>query len=617
MAQVTRHGEQKIMKLVTVIAVSTAFVISTNGIAQDAKPADDALIGLWGSESFMGPYLRGPITVANDGGTWKAIVSSTETKFIPSGDSVRFTFAGGLGEFRGAFARKRTVIEGWWIQPDGTKQQGPHDPGGLSQPFATRVTLALARPNLWLGNIVPLDDTFTLYLEMWRDTSGHLIGAFRNPELNLRGGSAQFHVSLVNDSVVFSARPDSSEPEIRRVAHYDSAARQLDVWWPQIQRRLIMFPRTPNQALAYFPKLPRGLKYSYLAPPPGNDGLSSADASSVGFDQTQLERLIQRIIDTVQTSPRTPHIHSLLVARKGKLVLEEYFSGFDRDKAHDTRSAAKTFSSVMLGAAMQKGFPLSAQTPITRVLASRGPFENPDPRKDRITLAHLMTHGSGLDCDDNSDTSPGNEDNMQTQTAKPDWWKYMLDLKMIYEPGTHFVYCSGTMNLVGAAITVGTKTWLPEFFDRTIAQPLQFGHYYYNLMPTGEAYTGGGVFMRPRDLLKIGQLYLNGGAWKGKQIIPKAWVRESTSRQTPAPGAPADTLSSTDGFAWHLGYIKSPGQHYRFFQTNGNGGQLLIVVPELEMIVVFTAGDYSNFQTWGRYQSDFVANVIIPALTKR
>ncbi|HEX2723720.1 MAG TPA: serine hydrolase domain-containing protein, partial [Gemmatimonadaceae bacterium] len=285
--------------------------------------------------------------------------------------------------------------------------------------------------------------------------------------------------------------------------------------------------------------------------------------------------------------------------------------------AHDTRSAAKTFSSVLVGAAMQQGFPLSASSSITTLLASRRPFENPDPRKDHITLAHLMTHGSGLDCDDNIDESPGGEYNMQVQNAKPDWWKYMLDLKMTHDPGKHFAYCSGSMNLVGAAIAVGTKTWLPEFFDRAIAQPLHFGHYYYNLMPTGEAYTGGGVYMRPRDLLKVGQLYLNGGLWNGKRIIPKEWVSASTRPQTPPPGAPADTISGTDGYAWHLGYMKSGGQRYRFYQSNGNGGQLLIVVPDLDLVVVFTAGNYGNFQVWGRFQSDLMANAIVPALVRR
>lgn len=613
MAQIEKREE--IVKRYALLIVA---LFAGNGDAQDTKRPDDALIGMWGSESFIGPYLRGPITITSDGKTWRAIVSSDETRFTPKGDSIRFVFAAGLGEFRGAFTRNRSAIDGWWIQPDGTQQQdGPHDPGGLSQPFASRVTLTLAQPDTWRGNIVPLDDTYTLYLQVWRGASGNLIGAFRNPELNLRGGSAQFRVTLMGDSVLFTARPDSSEPEVRRVARYNPSEKQLDIWWPQIQRRLIMFPRAPDQAVAYWPKLPRGIEYSYMRPVAEEDGLPTARASSAGFDEVQLEKLIQRIVDTVQTSGFVPQIHSLLIARKGKLVLEEYFSGFDREKPHDTRSATKTFSSVLVGSAMQKGFPVTASTSITKLLANRGPFENPDPRKDRITLAHLMTHGSGLDCDDNIDESPGGEYNMQAQTAKPDWWKYMLDLKVIHDPGTHFAYCSGTMNLVGAGVVAATKTWLPEFFDLSVAQPLHFGHYYYNLMPTGEAYTGGGVFMRPIDLLKVGQLYLNDGVWNGKRIIPHEWVIASTSPHTPAPDAPADTLSGTDGYAWHLGYMKSGDRRYRWYQANGNGGQLLLVIPELEMVVVFTASNYGNFQVWGKFQSDLVANAIVPAIARK
>jgi CubicO group peptidase (beta-lactamase class C family) len=334
----------------------------------------------------------------------------------------------------------------------------------------------------------------------------------------------------------------------------------------------------------------------------------------VGLDEPQLEHLVQRIIDTVQTNGRTPLIHSLLIARKGKLVLEEYFSGFDRDKPHDTRSATKTFSSVLLGAAMYQGFPIGPESSITQLLASRGPFANPDPRKNRITLAHLMTHGSGLDCDDNIDESPGNEYNMQSQTAQPDWWKYMLDLRMTHDPGTHWAYCSGSMNLVGAGIAAGTKTWLPDLFDRSIARPLQFGHYYWNLMPTGEGYTGGGVFMRPRDLLKIGQLYLNGGAWNGKRIVSKEWVAASTRRQT---GAPDSVTSASDGYAWHRIQLKSGERTYREYEANGNGGQFLIVLPELDLVVVFTAGNYSAYNVWGRFRNDLVANTIIPAIIRR
>ena len=104
-----------------------------------------------------------------------------------------------------------------------------------------------------------------------------------------------------------------------------------------------------------FPRLPRGLKYSYAPPFPANDGLKSGRAREVGMDEAQLAKLVQRIANTIPNLPRAPFIHSLLIARKGTLILEEYFAGYDRETPHDTRSATKTFPSVMLGALIQEG----------------------------------------------------------------------------------------------------------------------------------------------------------------------------------------------------------------------------------------------------------------------
>jgi CubicO group peptidase (beta-lactamase class C family) len=208
-------------------------------------------------------------------------------------------------------------------------------------------------------------------------------------------------------------------------------------------------------------------------------------------------------------------------------VLDEYFYGYDRDAAHDTRSASKTFSSVMLGALMMGGSSLSPQTHIYELLSAQGPFAHPDPRQHEITLAQLMTHTSGLACDDNDDASPGNEDTMQSQRAQSDWWKYTLDLPMAHDPGTHYAYCSANINLLGAALTTASGEWLPALFDRSVARPLQFGSWYWNVMPNGEGYLGGGAFVRPRDFLKLGQTFLDGGLWNrerddivGGLIIP-------------------------------------------------------------------------------------------------
>jgi CubicO group peptidase (beta-lactamase class C family) len=221
-----------------------------------------------------------------------------------------------------------------------------------------------------------------------------------------------------------------------------------------------------------------------------------------------------------------------------------------------------------------------------------------------------MTHSSGLACDDNDDDSPGNENTMESQTAQPDYWKFMLDLPMATDPGTHYAYCSGGMNLVGGALRAATKTWIPEQFDRTVAQPLQFGRYYFNLTPTLEGYLGGGMRIRPRDLLKLGQMYLNGGTWNGKRIVAQSWVIRSTAKQT------SDTASNGDGFAWHRNTLKSGTRSYSEYEANGNGGQLLVVVPELNLAVVFTAGNYGDYRVWRQFRDDIVANSIISAIAR-
>src|SRR5512140_3329643 len=106
----------------------------------------------------------------------------------------------------------------------------------------------------------------------------------------------------------------------------------------------------------------------------------------------------------------------------------------------------------------------------------------------------------GLACDDNDDASPGNEGAMQSQSAQPDWYRYTLDLPLANAPGEHYAYCSAGTNLAGGVLAQVSGAWLPALFDTLVAQPLKLGRYYVNLMPTGQAYSGGGMHLRPRDL---------------------------------------------------------------------------------------------------------------------
>jgi len=584
----------------TIVAYAGLLLALSGAAGQTPSPADP-LLGIWASETTFSPALRGELVVTRSGSDWRAQLGSVEAAFRNTGDSVRFAFPGDLGQFRGILIEHSRSIRGFWIQPVGVT---------LGNAYASPLTIRSKEVNLWRAQVTPLEDTYSLFLIVSRDSAGSLVGVFRNPERNHRGGAAQFRVRRVRDSVFFTARPDTTRPEIRHAATFDTTLQRLTLSWPPLGQTLVLTPRRQDQAVGLFPRLARDVRYTYSPPLAEDDGWQSAPARAVGFDEQKLQTLVQRIADTLPTLPRAPFIHSLLIARNGKLVLEEYFAGFQRDFVHDTRSAAKTFTSVLLGTAMLGGAGISPETPIASVLGYAAPFANPDPRKQRITLANLMTHNSGLACDDNDDNSPGNENTMWSQSAQPDFWKFMLDLPMSTDPGTRYAYCSGGMNLAGGALTVGTKTWLPELFDRTLARPLQFGRYYFNLSPTLEGYLGGGMRIRPRDLLKVGQLYLNGGIWNGKRIVAQSWVIRSTSQQIDA------SIKDGDGYAWHRSTLKSGTRTYREYEANGNGGQFLIVVPELDLAVVFTAGNYGDYRVWRWFRDDIVANVVIPAIAQ-
>ena len=536
--------------------------------------------------------------------------------------SYQTTFTADPGRFRGRLTDDGRILAGFWIRPGVTAD--PRYPGGSSQSFAMPIVLERRAPGTWGTDVPSLEDSFTLYLKIFRGEQGALLGAFRNPDQNSTGGAQQFGVSRAGNTVRFAAGGTADKPQLELTGTLVNSA-TLRLHWPDLDRAVELRRRDPAEAAAFFPRPRQPLLYRYRMPVLTRDGWPVARPASVGIDQAALTRLVRRLASADPAARRPSLIHSLLVARRGKLVLEEYFFGYDREQVHDTRSAGKTFASVLLGAAMRRGVPVAPDSKIYELMNYRAPFANPDPRKARITLAHLMTHTSGLACDDNDDASPGNEGTMQAQARQPDWWKYTLDLPMAHEPGTRYAYCSANTNLVGGALTAASGAWLPELFDQLVARPLQFGRYHWNLQPNDEGYLGGGAWLRPRDLLKVGQAYLDGGTWRGTRIVDEAWVRESTSPRFHI--SPATTglsqeqfgeayLEADDGYAWHLGRVRSGEKSFPSYAATGNGGQILLVVPELELAVVFTGGNYRQGGIWLRWVDDIVGGDIIPAMKR-
>jgi CubicO group peptidase (beta-lactamase class C family) len=581
-----------------VSGIVCGLLLASVSVASGQAGRGEIATGVFVAEIPVRSASPGELLVERKAATWRAALAGAESRVQIKGDSVFVTAAG--SRFRGALRDSGRTISGYWLQPSSVTKERQGG-AGYRQPFATRLDLRAASPDSWRGVVRQVPETFTLYLSVYRDSTGTLVGAFRNHDLNSNGGANVYRITPVGDSIVFTA-PVHDPPVLVRHAALRRSSDRLQIFWPDVGAVLDLDRRNDARAAAFFPRPRTDRRYVYQRPPETGDGWTTAPAADVGISESAVSRAIQAVIDTNPGLRGAPLIHSILVARRGKLVVEEYFYGYDRDTPHDMRSAGKTFAAVMLGAAMLEGTRISPQSKVVDVLKELGPFANPDPRKSDVTLGHLLTHSAGLACDDYNDDSPGHEDNKLSRHAG-DWSKFTLDLPMAHAPGTRYAYCSANINLAGGALTAATKTWLPELFERTVARPLQFGQWHWNLTPTGQGYLGGGSRIRPRDLLKVGQAYLNGGVWNGRRIAQASWVRESTSpHMTISPattGLSQDDFGNqyglgADGYAWHLGKDE--------YAASGNGGQVLVVMPKLDLVMVFTGANFGQGWVWGRWR---------------
>jgi CubicO group peptidase (beta-lactamase class C family) len=580
------------------------------------------IIGLWAYQTTFPVGLEGELTITRRGERWRASIQGQEAEGRAQGRFVRMDFAGDGAVLRGYLDARGRLERAYWARREMTHD--PRYPEGAAQAYAGPLTLRRAGANRWRATVTPLQDPFTLYLNIFRDESGALKAAIRNPEHNRHGPAMQLDITRSGDALRFSA-PAGSGGALE--ARYAPGAQRIEMYWAGIERTLSMARATPEQRALFSARPPGAPRYVYRVPEDLGDGWRTARASDLGVDEAGLERAVHWITGVDPSSRRAWMVHSIAVAYRGRLILDEYFYGNGPDIPHDLRSASKTFSSVTFGAAMLDGADISPQSALYEVMAPLGPFANPDPRKARITLAHVMTHTTGLACDDNAEDpiSPGNEDTMQSQREQPNWWKFTLDLPMMHEPGERYAYCSGGISLTGGALTMATGEWLPALFDRTVARPLQFGRYYWNLMSNGDGYLGGGAVVRTRDFLKIGQTYLDGGVWNGRRIVTEEWVRTSLAphvRISPeTTGLPREAFENNwyevdEGLAWHHISVPRLGERrYQAYHGNGNGGQLLIIAPELDLAVMFTAGNYRT-GLWNLERDAIVGEIIIPALNR-
>jgi CubicO group peptidase (beta-lactamase class C family) len=206
-----------------------------------------------------------------------------------------------------------------------------------------------------------------------------------------------------------------------------------------------------------------------------------------------------------------------------------------------------------------------------------------------------------------TDASPTADEDVIQESGERDWYGYTLSVPLISAPGEKIFYCSAEPNLAAGMLEKLAREPLPELFDRLIARPLQMRRYHLMLQPTGEAYGGGGHQFLPRDFMKLAQLMANDGRWGGKQILGRDWVRRSS--------APLRDLSPTQqyGWLWNSHAYPHGNRTVRGFFAGGNGGQIFMAVPELDLVIAFTGGNYSQAATFTS-QRVFVPQYVLPAV---
>ncbi|MEO0630105.1 MAG: serine hydrolase domain-containing protein [Planctomycetota bacterium] len=332
-----------------------------------------------------------------------------------------------------------------------------------------------------------------------------------------------------------------------------------------------------------------------------NDGWVTAHPDEVGLDIKTLEALLESLSDPSRRSLSTTRVHSVQIARHGKLAVDAYFFGRDAADTYDTRSAGKSVGSLLLGAALGDDGADDLNKPLKDLLQM--PIGHDAAR---VTLGDMIAMRSGLWVDDGDPDSPAEENRVQS-SGSSDWYAPVLQAPARHTPGSHFAYSSMSINIAGAVIAQETGRWMPVLLEELLFAPMQIQAYHVNLMPSQDAYLGGGVRVRPRDFLKIGQLVLDDGRWRDHQVVPADWI----SATTIPLGEVRPGFSYASGW-WERVY-EIDGRRLKTIQALGNGGQVVVACPELHLAVCFTAGNYGDGRAASKIADELVPEYVLRA----
>jgi CubicO group peptidase (beta-lactamase class C family) len=306
-----------------------------------------------------------------------------------------------------------------------------------------------------------------------------------------------------------------------------------------------------------------------------------------GMDSQRLAQMLTTIQE------RDLNLHSLLIVRNGYLVSETYFGEYQQDTRHELFSCTKSFVSTLIGIAIDKGYIDRTDQRVVDFFPKHT-FANLDEQKESMTLEDLLTMRTGLDWQEGDPA-------YRALYQSPDWVQFMLDKPMAQPPGSQFNYCSGCSHILSAILQQATGMDPRDFADQYLFQPLGISNMQWDTNADGIPIGGWGIQMTPRDMAKLGYLYLQHGQWNGQQIVSAQWVETATQTHTETDG------SLGYGYQWWT----YPSMNA--YTATGRYGQTIFVIPEADLVIVTTA-QMENFDAIFQLIEEYIIPAVQPAL---
>jgi CubicO group peptidase (beta-lactamase class C family) len=332
-----------------------------------------------------------------------------------------------------------------------------------------------------------------------------------------------------------------------------------------------------------------------------------------------LDSAVIHKMETAIENGTYPNTHSLLIAQNNKIIYEHYWAGKDKkygtylgivphgiDSLHGIQSATKSIVSACVGIALQQGKIKSINQKIFDFFPEYAKQDT--GLKAALTIKDLLTMSTGLTWNEEDYNKAGNSEHLMDSASDP--VGYVLSLPMVYKPGEVFTYCSGTLLVMAAIIEKTTGKTIDAFAKEYLFTPLGITNFIWSNAGINSNIidASSGLYMRSRDLMSFGLLYLNDGRWNGKQIIPATWVKESTTPQINTH----DYYNDQYGFWWWLWKDSALNKPISIAACLGNGGQSIFIDKENNLVVVVTAGNYRKKE----YSFGLLIHFVYAALLK-